>query len=158
MSTFESQDHSGSQNQSESHTSQKTKGASWDHLSFKNMPIEALLASHRRNMDTMRHVQQTATELVKELVTLNNQYVRHSFDDMCHYTRTLTGQMGTSKMEANAKGVVEGLKSSFDRSMSHCKKVGDLFTQSSSKVFESYKARFEEGLKEAQDMASKAKK
>ena len=41
--------------------------------------------------------------------------------------------------------------------MGHYKKITDLFSQSTSKVFNSYKKRFDEGLQEAQEMSQKQK-
>ncbi|MEH0002924.1 MAG: phasin family protein [Holosporaceae bacterium] len=156
MTTFDANDRAqGSTHKADSGHSKSA--FNWGSFSSKSLPIEALLASHRKNMDTIRQAQQTAAELVKDLVSLNNQYVRHSFDEMSNYTKSFVAQMNPEKGAATSAAAMEKVKTSFDRSMSHCKQVTDLFSQSASKVFNNYRQRFDEGLKEAEELSSKGK-
>ncbi|TGW15468.1 phasin family protein [Candidatus Hepatobacter penaei] len=118
----------------------------------KELPLEALLASHRKNMDAVRQAQQAASDLVRDVAQLNGQYARHSFDDICRQTRTFFTEASMPK-NMNPEPMVSAIKSSFERSMSHYKQVTELFSQSTSKIFNSYKKRFDEGLQEAQDLS-----
>lgn len=122
----------------------------------KELPLEALLASHRKNMDAVRQAQQAVSELVRDVAQLNGQYARHSFDDVCRQTRSYFTQAGTPK-NVDLEPFIGAIKSSFERSMAHYKQITELFSQSTSKVFNSYKKRFDEGLQEAQDLSQKQK-
>jgi hypothetical protein len=122
----------------------------------KELPLEALLASHRKNMDAVRQAQQAVSELVRDVAQLNGQYARHSFDDVCRQTRSFFTQAGTPK-NVDLEPFIGAIKSSFERSMAHYKQITELFSQSTSKVFNSYKKRFDEGLQEAQDLSQKQK-
>ena len=155
MSTFDTHEKTQDKHEHKTSSERGKGGFNWSSFSAKPFPVETLLASHRKNMDTIRQAQQTAAELVKDLVHLNNQYVRHSFDEMSHYTKSFVSQMNPEKSAANSAAAMEKIKTSFDRSMSHCKQVTDLFSQSASKVFHSYRQRFDEGLKEAEELSKK---
>ena len=140
----------GSTSQSSSSSKENFK---W---SGKEVPLEALLASHRKNMEAVRQAQQAVSELVRDVAQINGQYARHSFDDVCRQTRTFFSQASSPK-NVDLEPFVGAIKSSFERSMAHYKQITDLFSQSTSKVFNSYKKRFDEGLQEAQEMSQKQK-
>jgi len=107
-------------------------------------------------MDAVRQAQQAVSELVRDVAQLNGQYARHSFDDVCRQTRSYFTQAGTPK-NVDLEPFIGAIKSSFERSMAHYKQITELFSQSTSKVFNSYKKRFDEGLQEAQDLSQKQK-
>lgn len=119
---------------------------------MKGLPLEELLASHRKNMDAIRQSQQTAAELVRDLVQLNSQHMRHTFDDLSHYSRNAFVNAASSKEPAQANLLMDTLRASFDRSVAHSKQITDMFSQSTSKVFNAYRQRFDDGMKEAQKM------
>jgi hypothetical protein len=129
----------------------------WSQLT-KNLPLEAILASHRRNVETMRQAQQTAGELVRELMQLNSQHARQTFDEACHFVRSAAVPSGTSPMGGKEVGMLtDAVRNAFERSIAHNKQVTDLFSRSTSKVFNAYKDRFEEGVKEVQSMGESLK-
>lgn len=135
--------------------------AMWENYAknFQKMPggidFDMLMESHRKNMETIRQAQQTASELLQGLVNLNNHYMRSSFDDLGSQVRTFSGA-GTKDMDAKTAASTAAIKAAFDRSISHYKQVTDLFAQSTSKVFDSYRKRFDEGLVEAKTFFKKA--
>ena len=112
--------------------------------SKESIPLDfnILLTSHRRNIDTIRAAQQTASELVQNLATLSTHYIRASFDDIGIQARSF---MAEPRTQAPA------IKASLDRAITHCRQVTDLFTESTSKVFDVYRKRFDEGMEEARE-------
>jgi len=140
-------------------SSQDTQGHKGSSTSFdwgqftKNLPLEAMLASHRRNVDTMRQAQQTASELLRDLMQLNSQHARQTFDEACHFARSAAVPSGASPMGSREMGALnDTVRNAFERSIAHNKEVTDLFSRSTSKVFNAYKDRFEDGVKEVQSM------
>lgn len=134
---------------------------SWENYAkgFQKMPgsmdFDVLMASHRKNMETIRQAQQTASELLQSLVNLNNHYMRSSFDDMGSQVRIFSNK-DTKDLGAKTDASTASVKTAFDRSVAHCKQVTDLFSQSTAKVFDCYRKRFDEGLVEAQSFFKKS--
>jgi hypothetical protein len=102
--------------------------------------FDLLLTSHRRNLETIRQAQQTASELVQNLANLSNHYVRTSFDELGTQARCFASQPPAPS---------PALKSSLDRAITQCRQVTDLFAESTAKVFNVYRKRFDEGMEEA---------
>jgi phasin family protein len=131
----------------------ESAGSAWAQYTkgFEKIPaveMEALMKSHDKNMDTVRHAQETAAELLQNLMNINNQYVRSSFDELSTQIRTASEEMG-EPFSPGAAAAPAFVKASFDRAIAHCKQVTDLFSQSTAKVFNCYRKRFDEGLTEA---------
>ena len=131
------------------------KTFSWEKY-VKEFPLEKLMTNYRKNVDTIRQAQQTATDLIRDLVQLNNQYMRQSFEDVSHYGRNAFPKAGSGSASASSGQWMETMQVAFDRSMAHAKQINDLFSQGASKVFNNYRQRFEEGVKEAESVTPKA--
>ena len=120
---------------------------------FKSIPkidLQQLMKSHRKNMDTIQKAQHTASELLQSLSTLNTQYIRQSFEDLDQQAHSLSGNFKNfEKPQINAEAVLESARTPFDRAVTHCKKASELVSESTAKIFDTYKKRFEEGLTEA---------
>ena len=115
----------------------KTLGKQWK--ASPPVDFDLLLTSHRRNLETIRQAQQTASELVQNLATLSNHYVRSSFDELGAQARSFTAPSTASP----------NMKASLDKAITHCRQVTDLFAESTAKVFNVYRKRFDEGMEEA---------
>lgn len=159
MTSLDNTTSSSHENHNQQHKEKTGTNFDWNQY-VKDFPMETLLASHRKNMDAVRQAQQTATELVRDLVQLNNQHMRHAFDDMCHYTRTAFSSHGTTNGFGNthASLLADTVRASFDRGIAHTKQVTDLFSTSTSKVFNTYRERFDDAMKEAQKMGTQETK
>ncbi len=115
------------------------------------LSFSGVMQSHRKNVETMNKAQKMSGELVQSLSTLNNKYVRESFENIDKKIHSFSGSLKNfERPMETVETFLEESKNPFEHAVNHWKQATDLVTQSTSKLFEAYKKRFEEGLEEAQ--------
>ena len=116
--------------------------------------------SKRQRLATLRPCSPATEKMLMRFAKRNKQPLRAGtryfsfeqpiyaslFDDLCRHVRSFS--MDSKSMSTESTGaMMEGIKSAFDRSLNHCKQVTELFSDSTSKIFNTYKKRFDEAAR-----------
>ena len=137
----------------------RTRGF-WMGQGFEDFPplptpgidVEALMLSHRKNLDLVKKSQQVAADLVRELIQVSHQYVHQSFDAFKEKAYAPSKNKGKSPQGRAPSGPAHP-EESFDQFMAYGRQITDLFTQSTARVFESYRNRLNESVHEFKSFA-----
>ena len=132
----------------------------WMGQGFEDLPpmptpsvdVEALMRSHRKNLELVQKSQQVAADLVRELIQVSHQYVHQSFDAFKEKAYAPSKNKGKSQQARTTSGPAHP-EESFDQFMAYGKQITDLFTQSTARVFESYRNRLNESVHEFKSFA-----
>lgn len=114
---------------------------------------EAVMASHRKNLETLNEANKMAVDVMKSIATLQGQFMRQTFEDMNAYVKDVISQ------KVNPEAHSEKLKSAVSKAMEHSSNIANIMLKSNQDLFKTIQNRFEDGVEEMQhQMKAPAKK
>jgi hypothetical protein len=116
---------------------------------------EALMDSHRKNMEAIGETNRMAVEVMKSITQLQTQYVRQAFDDMGAMLRdgVNPAAMGPDSIHRSSNAV----QAAFSRAQDHVSNVSNVMVNSSQELAKDAQRRIEENMNMFNQMASKYK-
>lgn len=117
---------------------------------------EAMLKSHRKNVEALTEANKTAVEVMKSIVQLQSQYVKQVFDDVTTVMQDFT--KGASPLTKEGMGKVSThLKNHVENGMAHGANIANKLVNSQKEIFEIMQGRFQDSTKEMTQMQKKTK-
>lgn len=112
---------------------------------------DAMMQSHRKNLDALTEANKMAVEVMKSITQLQSQYVKQTFEDFSKMMKS----MGQSGEQANHG---EAVKDQLSKAMEHGSAITNTLTKSQREIMEMMHGRFSESVEELQEMQKKAAK
>lgn len=111
---------------------------------------EALMASHKKNLEALTEANKTAVEVMKSISQLQTQYLKQAFEDMTAMFR----ETATSKADPKAswESHSEKMKHHISSAVEHGSAIASELLNSQKKMQEIFHKRMSEGLNEAREL------
>lgn len=117
---------------------QHAKDAKVDH--------KALIESHQKNLRVLNEANKKAAEVMKSIASLQSQFVKQTFEDFNAMMRGMMTQKAGEPIDFSAHS--ETLKNTFERTLDHAHKVGNVLSKSGKEIYSNVQDRMEEGKDE----------
>jgi|SaaInl4_135m_RNA_FD_contig_21_2542609_length_550_multi_5_in_0_out_0_1 phasin family protein len=115
---------------------------------------EALLESHRKNVEALSNANQVLAEGMKAIAGEQADFLRRSVEDASSALQSMTQ---TKDIQDAAGKQTQFIQNSFDASLENAQRIFETGRTAKEKASEVIGARISEGLKEATDQAPGAK-
>lgn len=123
-------------------------------VKFPGMPdMDAFLAAHRRNMETLSAANRVALEGAQTVAKRHMEIVQQTMQEMAETVRELATP---DTPQARAAKQAELIKQGYERAVSHMKELADLIQRSNGEALGMLNQRFAEAMDEVKAMAEKA--
>lgn len=123
-------------------------------LKFPAMPdMDAFLAAHRRNMETLSAANRVALEGAQTVAKRHMEIVQQTMQEM---TETIRELSSPESPQARAAKQAELIKQAYERAVSHMKELADLIQRSNGEALGMLNQRFAEAMDEVKAMAQKS--
>lgn len=117
------------------------------------MDMGALMSNHQRNMEFMTRTQKIAAESTKEIMELQNQYVKGFFDQWNEPVKCCFSKI---PLEEKATRQSEVFKETLDKTIEHLRDLNSIVVKANEKIIESAQKHFRESLDKPLNLAKKA--
>ena len=125
-------------------------------MKFPGMPdMDAFLAAHRRNMETLSAANRVALEGAQTVAKRHMEIVQQTMQEMSETIRELASP---DSPQARAAKQAELIKHAYERAVSNIKELADLIQRSNGEALNMLNQRFAEAMDEVKAMAEKANK
>jgi phasin family protein len=116
----------------------------------KKMPTldkEAMMNSHKKNMEALTEANKMAVEVMKSLAHLQSQYVKQTFEDMTSLMRERLANPKPSKeaVEKHSNHIKDQVQKAFD----HGANITSTLAKSQKEIFDLMHARYHESATSA---------
>jgi phasin family protein len=123
-------------------------------LQLPSMPdMDAVLASHRRNMETLTQATRVALEGAQTFARRNMEIMQQTMSEV---TETLRALASADAPQAKAAKQAELLKVAYERAVMNLKEIGDLIQKSNSEAVGLLNQRFAEAMDEVKALMAKS--
>lgn len=123
-------------------------------MQLPKVDVEAMMASHRKNIEALSKAQKSAFEAAKNVSEAHQNYLSKAFTDMkTHFKELSDAKTVEEKIETHARR----LKDSFEMAMSHGSAVSQTCAKARKEATDALHARMKEGAEEAKKMAQKTR-
>ncbi len=119
---------------------------------FPGIDMEALMESHRKNLELMNKNQQIVIETTQSLMELQNQYIKNAFE---MWNENIKQCCSKSPLEEKTAQQSEAAQETTDKAIEHLRNINSVIAKSTEKMNESLQKRFKEGLEESSRMTKK---
>lgn len=117
---------------------------------------EAVMASHKKNLDALSDASKMAVEVMKSISQLQGQFVRQTFEDLNKMIRdNMSHKPGE---QVNFAASADSMKNSMQKAVEHAGKVGDILKSSGGHIHAHLKNHVEEHLSEMHNHFAKHSK
>lgn len=115
-----------------------------------SMNSEALMKSHRRNLEALTEANHMAVEVMKSIAKMQSQYIKQSFEDMSSIMKGVVAQPKGEKpaMKDVLNRNADIVKDQVHRAFEHSSNVTDLISRSQREMFDRMQERYQEGASE----------
>ena len=114
--------------------------------------MEALMAAHRRNLETLSAANRVALEGAQAVARRNMEIMQQTMTEL---TDTMRSFGGVENPTTRAARQAELLKASYERAVANMQEIGDLIQKSSGEAIGLLNHRFAEALDEVKLLAAK---
>ena len=121
---------------------------------FPPVDKEALMASHRKNLDALTEANKTAIEVMKSITQLQKEYLKQTFEDLKTSFKEKVQTVNPKEMASNH---ASHLKSHVSKAMEHGNTLASTLGQSHKQIMEILRNRFSEGAQETKDLIQRKK-
>ncbi|MGL5783896.1 MAG: phasin family protein [Alphaproteobacteria bacterium] len=111
--------------------------------------FDTMMATHKKNVEALNTAQQASAEMMRNLLQLNSQYLKHLFEEMNTQARSSMGNGGVNHEKMGHQ--TEAVKTHVDKALRHSREVTEMLNQSTARVLDIYAKRFREYLDEAKE-------
>jgi phasin family protein len=116
---------------------------------------EAMMNSHRKNLDALSEANKRAMDVIKSISQLQSQYMKQAFDDFSSAMQDMMKIKGTNEaIEKHSSHV----KNHVSKAVEHGKNITTTLAKTQKEIFDIMRNRYKEGMDEFQEMHSKATK
>lgn len=122
-------------------------------MGTSNANFDDAMESHRRNMETLASAGQAAAEFTKTITQAHTKYLRESMEDMNQFWRDWLSTGTNWQDKAEIQNQVA--RDSMSKVMAYTQEMSKLLQKTQEQVTQTWGARAEQGMKEAQKMAKK---
>ncbi len=116
--------------------------------------MEALVASHQKNMDLLTSTQKKAVESTNSIIELQNNYLKKAFDQ---WNEQLTHNCTKTSFEEKATCHAQATKEMSERALEHMKEINTIIVKSNEKVIDSIQKHFQESFNDSLNLVKKNK-
>ncbi len=125
-------------------------------MKFPAMPdMDAFLAAHRRNMETLSAANRVALEGAQTVAKRHMEIVQQTMQEM---TETIRDLSSPDSPQGRAAKQADLIKQAYERAVSHMKELADLIQRSNGEALGMLNQRFAEAMDEVKAIAQKAGK
>ncbi len=129
-------------------------GRMFSEMRFPGMPdMDAFLASHRRNMETLSAANRVALEGAQTVAKRHMEIVQQTMQEMSETIRDMTS---SESPQARAAKQAELVKTAYERAVTHMKELADLIQRANGEALQMLNHRFTEAMDEVKQLAEKA--
>lgn len=120
-----------------------------------DVDYEALMASHKKNLDVLAEAQKSALETMKTITALQSDFARQAMEDAGSQMKTLmTAKTVEERMQLANSGVKQGI----ERWLAHSRDIADHWSKTSKEINTHVSSCMNENMTEAQKAYAAAKK
>lgn len=116
---------------------------------------EAVMNSHRKNLDTLTEANKMAIEVMKSITQLQGQYIKKAFED---FSGIMKDTMGKVASKETAEKHSQHVKDQIAKAMDHGSAITNTLSKSKKEILELMHNRFSESVTEFQESKEKLKK
>ncbi len=129
-------------------------GRMFSEMRFPGMPdMDAFLAAHRRNMETLSAANRVALEGAQSVAKRHMEIVQQTMQDMSETIRDLSSP---DNPQARAAKQADLVKNAYERAVSHMRDLAELIQRSNGEALQMLNQRFTEAMDEVKALAEKA--
>lgn len=114
---------------------------------------ESMMKAHRRNIESLTEANKMAVEVMKNIATLQSQYIKKTFEDMSDIMKVFM-KPDTSKEGMHIKS--EKVRDQMHRAFDHTSNISEIIAKTQREMFDRMCDRYEEGADELIDVTKKA--
>ncbi len=114
--------------------------------------MEALMAAHRRNLETLSAANRVALEGAQAVARRNMEIMQQTMTEL---TESMRNFAAVENPSARAARQADLLKAAYERAVSNMQEIGDLIQKSSGEALGLLNHRFSEALDEVKALTSK---
>jgi phasin family protein len=114
--------------------------------------MDAVLASYRKNMETLGEANRVAMEGAQAVARRNMEIMRQSMSDL---TEAMKALANADAPQAKAAKQAELAKTAYERAVANMKEISDLIQKSNSEALALLNQRFAEAMEEVKALVSK---
>lgn len=123
-------------------------------LKLPAMPdVEAVLATHKRNIDAMTEANRVALEGAQVVAQRHMEIMQSTMNELSTTLKELTS---TSNPTSRAAKHAELLRQAFETSVANTRELSDLIQKSNTEALSKLNARFSEAMQEVKTLFDKA--
>ena len=117
------------------------------------MDMEALMAAHRRNLETLSAANRVALEGAQAVARRNMEIMQQTMSELTEGMR----QFSTAEPpQARAVRQADMLKTTYERAVANMQEIGDLIQRSNGEALELLNKRFAESVDEVKSLVAKS--
>jgi phasin family protein len=131
---------------------------------FKNMNFQpnvdftAVMASYKKNLETIVSANQVAMEVLSSLGSLQSKFMQQTLEDIEYTLETIVKSPGSAKPEESLKVCAKISQESWSKAVNHGKSVADMMSKTGVKVSNLLRERVKEHMEESTSWMNAAKK
>jgi phasin family protein len=114
--------------------------------------LEALMAAHRRNLETLSAANRVALEGAQAVARRNMEIMQQTMAELTESMRNFASNEGP---QARASRQADMLKAAYERAISNMSEISDLIQKSNGEALALLNRRFSEAMDEVKALASK---
>ncbi|MBY0272668.1 MAG: phasin family protein [Alphaproteobacteria bacterium] len=116
--------------------------------------MEALAASHQKNMELLASTQRKAVESTNSIVELQNKYLKNAFDQ---WNEQLKHNCTKTSFEEKTACHAQATKEMSDKALEHMKEINTIIVKSNEKILDSIQKHFQESFNDSLNLVKKNK-
>ena len=116
--------------------------------------MEALTASHQKNMELLASTQKKVIESTNSIVELQNKYLKKVFDQ---WNEQLKHNCTQTSFEEKATCHAQSAKEMSERTLEHMKEINTIIVNSNEKILDSIQKHFQESFNDSLNLVKKNK-
>jgi phasin family protein len=125
-------------------------------MKVPTMPdMEALMAAHRRNLETLSAANRVALEGAQAVARRNMEIMQQTMSELTEGIRHFTD---VDAPAARAARQADMLKAAYERAVANMQEIGDLIQKSNGEALSLLNKRFAEAMEEVKALSTKATK
>ncbi|MBL8676972.1 MAG: phasin family protein [Alphaproteobacteria bacterium] len=114
--------------------------------------VEALAASHQKNMELLASTQKKAVESTNSIIALQNKYLKKVFDQ---WNEQVKHNCTKTSFEEKAACHAKVTKEISDKALEHTKEINTIIVKSNEKIIDSIQKHFQESFNESLNLVKK---
>lgn len=113
-----------------------------DHLKSLKPDHAKVMDNHKKNLEALNDANKMAAEVMKSLASLQNQFVKQTFEDLNAMMRSMMTQKPGQPADLSVHSEI--MQGSLQRAMDHAKNVSSVLSSSGQEIHARVNQRFDE--------------